>query len=73
MREPTAVLVEGPSSLQEPIVSPPEVVPATEEGTPIAPVLAAISAETGEQISPEVLPEAQVPVEPKLGSHSLRN
>ena len=29
MRETTAALAEGPSSVQEPIVSPPEVVPVT--------------------------------------------
>src|ERR1035437_6591657 len=66
MRETTAVLAEGPSSFQEPIVSPPEVVPVTEEEKPIAPVLAAFSAETSGQIPPEVPLEAPVPFEPSL-------
>ena len=54
MRETTAAVAERSPSLQEPIVSPPEVVPATEEDKPIAPMLAAFSAETSEQIPPEV-------------------
>ena len=66
MREPTAALAEAQSSVQGPIVSPPEVAPATREEKPVVPVLAAVSAEPSEQISPEVPPEVPVPFEPSL-------
>ena len=65
-KETTAALAQSPSSVQEPIVSPPEVVPVTEEEKPVVRVLAAVSAEPSERTSPEVPPEVPVPFEPSL-------
>ncbi len=66
MREATAALAEGPSSVQEPNVSPPEVVPVVEEERRVELTPAASSAETSEQIPPEVPPEAPIPFEPSV-------